>query len=68
MLHAYVSMSIYVCWKRLFQMFYLFFRRMLQVFYLDIAYNFTYMLQVFYLDVVYVCNDFQVFLGVSQVF
>ena len=34
--------------------------------YLDVAYVSTHMLQVFYLDVAYVCNVFQVFLGVSD--
>jgi hypothetical protein len=50
---AYVAMAIYVCCKRLFQMFHLFFRRLLQMCLFGCYIYFTYMLQVFYLDVKY---------------
>ena len=36
--------------------------------YLDVAYVSTQMLQVFYLGVAYVCNVFQVFLGVLDIY
>jgi hypothetical protein len=65
---AYVVMTIYVCYKRPFQMFRLFqidvvrvlsgccicFALMLQVFYPDVVYVFTHMLQMFHLNVAYV--------------
>jgi hypothetical protein len=54
---AYNAMVVHVYCKSLFSMFYLFFQT-----YVESVFN--QMLQVFYLDVAYVCNAFQVFLGV----
>jgi hypothetical protein len=52
---AYVAMTIHVCCKRLFQMFYLFSDVCCKCVYMDIAcISHLYMLQMFYLDVAYV--------------
>jgi hypothetical protein len=61
---AYIAIVVHVCCKRLSQCFICFFRSTLQVCLSGCYICFTYMLQVFYLDVAYVCNGFQVFLGV----
>jgi hypothetical protein len=60
---AYVAKLVHVCCKCLF-LIHLFFRHMLQVCLSICCICFTHMLRVFYLDVAYVCNSFQVFLGV----
>jgi hypothetical protein len=62
---AYVAMDVHAYCKCLSLKFHLFFSIcMLQVGLSGCCICFTHMLQAFYLDVVYVCNDFQVFLGI----
>jgi hypothetical protein len=67
---SYVAMAVYICCKRMFQMFYLFFKRILKVCLSVCCICFTNILQVFYLDVAYdfvwILKCFQVFLQVFQ--
>jgi hypothetical protein len=59
---AHVAIVVYICCKRLFQLFHMFFICMLQVCLFRCYICFTHMLQVFYLDVAYVLQwFFQVF-------
>jgi hypothetical protein len=58
---AYVAISIHVCYKSLFQMFYLFLYVCCKCF-TKMLHTFSHICRkCFYLDVVYVCNGFQVF-------
>jgi hypothetical protein len=63
---VYVAIDVHACCKCLSLKFHLFFFSicMLQVGLSGCCVCFTHMLQAFYLDIVYVCNDFQVFLGI----
>jgi hypothetical protein len=57
---------LYTRMFQVFQMFHLFFRRSLQVFHLDVVSHIC--CKFFYPDVAYVCNGFQEFSSVLQVF
>jgi hypothetical protein len=58
---AHVAKAIHVCFKYMFQIFYLFFQTFIVSALSGCFICFTRMLQLFYLDIAYICNGFQEF-------